>query len=443
VERTVSVGRFADAEESAFLPRVRDPLTRLGNREVFAAASREPSAGRSRSVVLIDLDQFKAVNDTYGHLNGDEVLRVVGDRLRARLGDENLLVRLSADEFAIVIPSAERSVCEGIARSVYDAIRDPITVAGSTLFLDAGIGIGLAHGELTLWELLSRAGASIDPLKRSGRLPRVVVFEERAHGDILDRLALSLDLRAALRREELVLHYQPIVDMASRSAVGFEALVRWSHPLRDTIAPLRFIPLAEESGLMPELGEWVLEQACTEARAWGEKMEQPPYVSVNISIRQLEDPGFIRRFQRAVTRSGLEPNRLKIEVTESVLATNLGEVGPSLETVRGMGVGVLLDDFGTGYSSLGYVRELPLDGVKLDRIFTRDLTVSAGAWTLARAVIALLGQLDLEIIAEGLETAAHLAQLRSLGCHVGQGYYFARPGPSDSLQFEDLGRVSA
>jgi len=195
VERTASVGPFADAEESRSLRRLRDQLTGLGDREVFAAASHEPSAGRSRSVVLIDLDQFKAINDTYGHLNGDEVLRVVGDRLRSRLGEENLLVRLSADEFAIVIPSADRLVCETVARSMYDAIREPIALAGSTLFLDAGIGIALAYGELTLWELLSRAGASIDPLKCSGRLPRVVVFDECTHGEVLDRLALSSSLQ--------------------------------------------------------------------------------------------------------------------------------------------------------------------------------------------------------------------------------------------------------
>jgi EAL domain-containing protein (putative c-di-GMP-specific phosphodiesterase class I) len=165
-------------------------------------------------------------------------------------------------------------------------------------------------------------------------------------------------------------------------------------------------------------------------------------VSVNISIRQLEDPDFIDRFDRALSVSGLPPQRLKIEVTESVLANGIAAVKPQLEGIREMGVGVLLDDFGTGYSSLGYIRELPLDGVKLDRIFSRDLTVSAGAWALARAIVTLIGQLDLEMIAEGLETAAHLAQLRSLGCHIGQGFYFARPERADQLQFEQLGRTT-
>lgn len=395
-----------------------------------------------RSVVLIDLDQFKAINDTYGHGNGDRVLQEVARRLRAAAG-RHTPVRLSSDEFAVVVASAERSVCEELAAGIYDAIRRPIELDGSTLFLDAGIGIALAHGELTLWELVSRAGASIRPLKRRGKLPRIVVYEDGAHGEILDTLALSLDLRAALMRDELVLHYQPLVDMASRRALGFEALVRWVHPVRGLIPPLRFVPLAEDAGLMSELGEWVLTEACTQARGWPAHGDEPaPFVSVNISIRQLEDPDFIIRFKRALRRSGLDPRRLKVEVTESVLANGVGAVSPVLAAMREMGVGVLLDDFGTGYSSLGYIRDLPLDGVKLDRVFTRDLTVSAGAWALARSIVTMIGQLRLEVIAEGLETAAHLAQLRSLGCQVGQGFYFARPGPAETLQFEQLGRTS-
>jgi diguanylate cyclase (GGDEF)-like protein len=413
-----------------------DALTGLGNRAVLDSQAYAPAALR-RSVILIDLDQFKAINDTYGHTNGDRVLREVGRRLRTAAAP-HLPVRLSGDEFAIVVGSAERAVCEALAASVYDAIREPIELDGSTLFLDAGVGIALAHGELTLWELVSRAGASILRLKRRGQLPRIVVYEDAQHGEILDTLALSLDLRAALAREQLVLHYQPLVDMATRKALGFEALVRWVHPIRGMIPPLRFVPLAEDTGLMSELGEWVLTQAC----AWEGREGDAPYVSVNISIRQLEDPDFIVRFERALGTSGLDPTRLRIEITESVLANGVAAVKPQLEAIRAMGVSVLLDDFGTGYSSLGYIRELPLDGVKLDRVFTRDLTVSAGAWALARSVVTLIGQLELEMIAEGLETAAHLAQLRSLGCHIGQGFYFAKPTGADRLRFEQLGRTS-
>jgi diguanylate cyclase (GGDEF)-like protein len=427
----------ADPQSAFLYGDVGDALTGLGGREVLDSPA-YAVAGARCSVILVDLDQFKAINDTYGHANGDRVLREVAQRLRNAAGP-HLPVRLGADEFAIVVSSAERAVCEGLAESIHDAIRAPLVLDGSTVYLEAGIGIALAHGELTLWELVSRAGASIRPLKRSGRLPRIVVYEDAHHGEILDTLALSLDLRAALARHQLVLHYQPLVDMASRRALGFEALVRWVHPIRGVIAPLRFIPLAEDTGLMPELGEWVLTQACIQARAW-EGAAEAPYVSVNISIRQLEDPDFIARFERALEASGLAPARLKIEITESVLAGGVAAVKPQLEALRAIGVGVLLDDFGTGYSSLGYIRELPLDGVKLDRLFTRDLTVSAGAWALARAVVTLVSQLGLEMIAEGLETAAHLAQLRSLGCHIGQGFYFAKPMRADHLQFDQLGR---
>lgn len=395
------------------------------------------------SVLLVDLDHFKAVNDTYGHETGDEVLRVIGRRLLEAAGAAELVVRLSSDEFVIAVRSTDRADCERLAYQLHMAVVEPIELAGATLFIDASIGIALADGERTLWQLISRAGASIYTVKRSGRLPKIALFESGAHGEILDTLALSLDLRAALTRKELVLHYQPIVNMASREAVGFEALIRWSHPTRGLIPPLRFIPLAEESGLMPDLGRWVLEQACKQALAWQNRGPNAPYVSVNLSIRQLEDPDFVPRFRESLQRSGLPPHQLKVEVTESVLATDFDTVTPPLEELRRLGVGVLLDDFGTGYSSLGYVRELPLDGVKLDRIFTRDLTVSAGAWTLARSVVGLISQLGLEIIAEGLETAAHLAQLRSLGCHIGQGYYFARPAPPEELQFERLGRATA
>jgi diguanylate cyclase (GGDEF)-like protein len=420
--------------------RERDRLTGVGNRALLDRLALDTTQTGHLSVLIVDLDQFRAINDSYGHAIGDLVLREVAQRLSSVAGEGNLVARLASDEFAVVVTSRERSICQALACTVYDAIRVPLEVAGMTLFLDAGVGIALADGEQSLWQLVSRAGASIHDLKRSGRLPKIVLFDPATHGAILDTFALSLDLRAALTRDELVLHYQPIVEMATRRVMGFEALVRWSHPIRGTIPPLEFIPLVEDLGLMPEFGAWVLEEACREARSWSDQQEKPPFVTVNVSIRQLEDPDFTARFGLALAHSGCDPRQVKIEVTESVLASDVETVTPPLKALRAIGVGVLLDDFGTGYSSLGYVRELPLDGVKLDRIFTRDLTISAGAWTLARSVITLLSQLDLEIIAEGLETAAHLAQLRSLGCHVGQGYYFARPMPRGSLAF---GEVSA
>jgi EAL domain-containing protein (putative c-di-GMP-specific phosphodiesterase class I) len=218
--------------------------------------------------------------------------------------------------------------------------------------------------------------------------------------------------------------------MVSRKTVGFEALVRWVHPERGVVAPLRFIPMAEQIGLMPELGAWVLHEACRQAAGWRTQFNEVPYVSVNLSTRQLEDPDFADRFRDAVESTSIAPGQLVVEVTESVLATKLDGLVAPLEALRAMGARVYLDDFGTGYSSLGYVRELPLDGVKLDRVFIQDLTTSDDAWAIARAVVALLTKLGLSLTAEGIESAAHLAQLRSLGCGQGQGFYFGRPQPA-------------
>jgi diguanylate cyclase (GGDEF)-like protein/PAS domain S-box-containing protein len=415
-----------------------DPLTGVWNRrrlEDVAADGPEPAG---RSVVLIDLDQFKAVNDTYGHHVGDGVLRIVAERLKQVADDGAVLVRLGGDEFAAVLPTGDRSVAQALGTRVHDAIRRPMTVESVNLFINCSIGIATGSGDAPLSLLMTHADASMLHVKRGGTTRRVTVFDPAVHAGMLDALALSIDLRAALSRNELALHYEPIVDMPTRRPLGFEALLRWSHPEQGMIMPGAFIPLAEQSGLMPELGTWVLEQACAQAKAWQERFVDPPFVSVNLSIRQLEDPDFVCSFERTLQQIGLDPQQLTVEITESVFATDLDTVAAPLKTLRGLGVRVLLDDFGTGYSSLGYIRELPLDGVKLDRVFTRDLTVRDDAWTIARAIAGLLGKLGMSLIAEGLESAAHLAQLRSLGCSVGQGYYFARPHPAAELSFEGL-----
>jgi EAL domain-containing protein (putative c-di-GMP-specific phosphodiesterase class I) len=249
----------------------------------------------------------------------------------------------------------------------------------------------------------------------------------------LEDFALGSELRGALARDEFILHYQPIIDMGTRRTVGFEALARWQRPGLGLVSPGIFIPLAEQAGLMPELGQWVLEQACREANTWEARDGEFPYVSVNLSVHQLQDPEFAARFRRALAASELAPERLIVEVTETVMASESETLAVPLEELRRLGVRVYVDDFGTGYSSLGYIRDLPLDGVKLDRAFARDLTTSADAWALARAIVALFKDLKLAVTAEGIESAAQLAQLRSLGCVYAQGYYFARPGPAHAV----------
>jgi len=421
----------------------RDPLTGLANRGVLTDLEAPRPGGPGCAVVLVDLDQMRAVNAIYGYRAGDTVLCTVARRLQAIVGIGDVLVRLGGDEFAVVVASGDRSIAEAIGHQAHDAIREPISVEGVSVFVGSTVGIAVGDCEEPLSRVLSRADAAILHVQRGGGARRVVRFDPEIHAHVVDTLALSIDLRAALSREELLLHYQPIVDMVTRRPLGFEALVRWTHPERGMVPPSTFIPLAEQTGLMPELGAWVLEEACRQAQSWQRQFVDAPYVSVNLSVRQLEDPDFADMFAGTLQAAGLAPELLTVEVTESAVATDLDTVVAPLDALRKQGVRVLLDDFGTGYSSLGYIRDLPLDGVKLDQAFTRDLTVSEDAWAIARAVVALLRKLGLSVIAEGIETASHLAQLRSLGCRVGQGYYFARPKAPDALRLDGLQRHAA
>jgi diguanylate cyclase (GGDEF)-like protein len=409
-----------------------DALTGLGNRASLAHIA-DGALAPGRALVVVDLDEFKAINDTFGHAAGDLVLQGVAERLRSAVRPDDHVVRLGGDEFAALLSDADESVSRAVAARFLATLEDPLEVDGQTIFVRASVGVAVARPGESLAALLPHADASMYRAKSSSGLEQISVFDPATHHQILDNLALASDLRGAVARSELILHYQPIVDMASRETVGYEALVRWQHPERGMVPPGTFIPFAEQGGLMPEIGEWVLEHACLEASTWHTPGADGPYISVNLSVRQLQDPDFLARFNRALIRSGLPPRGLVVEVTETALATEQETIRAPLDELRQLGVRVYIDDFGTGYSSLGYIRDLPLDGVKLDQAFARDLTTSAEAWALAQAIIALLDNLDLAVTAEGVESAAQLAQLRSLGCEYAQGYYFARPQPASAL----------
>lgn len=410
----------------------RDPLTGTLSRPSLNLSGARPGIARG-AVVLVDLQGLRGINHLYGTDAGDEVLVTVAGRLRALRDGTVTVARVNGGEFALLLDEHDPSGAERLGHDARAAIRRPVAAAGRTMLVDASVGVaGGDAGEPTS-ELLGRAEIALHQAKAHGRTPRVAIYDPHVHADELEAQALGTDLRNAVTDGELQLHFQPIVNMVTRTTVGCEALLRWSHPIRGTVPPMRFIPVAEAEGLMPEIGGWVLERACEQARAWGEQLAAAPYVTVNLSVRQLEQPEFVEDFEATLARTGAKPHQLKVELTETVLARDIATVCRPLEALRELGVGVLLDDFGTGYSSLGYLRELPLDGVKLDQIFTRDLTVSTGAWKLARSVLGTVAQQGLVIIAEGLETAAHLAQLRSLGCTIGQGYYFGRPAPTEEL----------
>jgi diguanylate cyclase (GGDEF)-like protein len=407
----------------------RDGLTGLGNRVRLAQLGDEsPSSGWV--LVDIDLDDFKGINDTFGHTTGDLVLQAVADLLRGVAGPEDVLLRLGDDEFGVLLRDADEAAGRDLARRFLDQLEAGVETGGHSIYVRASVAIAAAAAGEALASALPRADASMYRAKASHNGENVSVFDPDRDRRVLDDFALGSELRGALARDEFILHYQPIIEIGTRHTVGFEALVRWHRPGLGLVSPATFIPLAERSGLMPELGQWILEQACREANEWRAQHGEFPYVSVNLSVHQLQDQRFTTRFRTALDAAGLPPERLIVEVTETVMASESDAISAPLEELRRLGVRVYVDDFGTGYSSLGYIRDLPLDGVKLDRAFTRDLTTSADAWALARAIVALFQDLKLAVTAEGIESAAQLAQLRSLGCVHAQGFYFARPGPA-------------
>jgi diguanylate cyclase (GGDEF)-like protein len=438
-ERERLVGQLSQVNAELAHAAIHDVLTGLGNRDLLTRVNEErgPGPQASRALVLIDLDDFKAINDTFGHETGDRVLQAVADRVRASVRPQDLVVRLGGDEFAVLLSGADEELSCAVATRFLATLEQPLEIASHAIFVRASVGVAVGTEGESLATLMRRADASMYRAKSSDSPDPISVFDPSTHHQILENLALASDLRGALARDELVLHYQPIVELATRRTVGFEALVRWQHPEHGLVPPMTFIPLAEQGGLMPDIGAWVLEQACREASRWPAGADgTAPYISVNLSVRQLQDADFPARFHRALQHARLPLDRLVVEVTETALATEQEAIRAPLEQLRALGIRVYIDDFGTGYSSLGYIRELPLDGVKLDRTFARDLTTSSEAWTLAQAIVALLDDLGLSLTAEGIESAAQLAQLRSLGCVYAQGYYFARPQPAEAL--EDL-----
>jgi diguanylate cyclase (GGDEF)-like protein len=411
---------------------LRDGLTGLGNRVRLAQMGDDDSTS-GRVLVVIDLDDFKGINDTFGHATGDLVLQSVADLLRGAAVAEDVLLRLGDDEFGALLTDADEEAGRGLAARFLASLERGVEVNGYMIFLGASVAIAVAAPGEPLASAMRRADASMYHAKSSSNGDKVSVFDPVRDRQVLDDFALGSELRGALARDEFILHYQPIIDMGTRHTVGFEALVRWQRPGLGLVSPTTFIPLAEQRGLMPELGQWILEAACREANTWEARDGQVPYVSVNLSVHQLQDPDFAVRFQSALQAARLPPERLIVEVTETVMASQSDALVLPLEELRRLGVRVYVDDFGTGYSSLGYIRDLPLDGVKLDRAFAQDLTTSADALALARAIVALFHDLKLAVTAEGIESAAQLAQLRSLGCVHAQGFYFARPGPAHAI----------
>jgi diguanylate cyclase (GGDEF)-like protein len=433
--------RLVDAAQRGAL---YDPTTGLPNRELLTDRIGHALAGQRTgdpteiAVILLDLDGFKVINESLGHVVGDRLLSAVGQRLANGVRPGDTVARFGGDEFGVILdPVAGEAEARRIADRLGVDLRLPFALDGRDWFISASLGVAIGGpGHATPDELLRQAEIAMVQAKTDAA-SRLAVFHRSMDDQTRERVDLELDLRGAIERHELRVHYQPIVDLASDAIVGFEALVRWQHPTRGLVPPLAFIPLAEETGLIVPLGRWVLETACREAARWRRPAHHrgptPLFVSVNLSARQFVQTDLIDDVAHILAATGLAAEALELEITESVVMDQSETGVRALSRLRDLGVRLVLDDFGTGYSSLAYLKHLPLDTIKIDRSFVAGLEGKADR-SIVEAVIALAHGLGIGVVAEGIETDSQAARLRELGCDLGQGYRFARPMPADDAR---------
>ena len=420
---------------------LHDPLTGLPNRHLVLDRADQVLARARRmdvpvTALFVDIDGFKQINDRFGHKTGDDVLRQVAERLASVLRESDTVGRLGGDEFVLVLdctgPDAAHP--DQVAERILTALRRPLALpqAGPAPFaISASIGIASALAD-SAEDLLQHADIAMYQAKAAGK-GGYVVFEASMQAAIADRLNLELDLADALHAEQLYLEYQPVLNLTSGTVVSVEALLRWAHPTRGVIAPDGFIPIAEASGMIAPIGRWVLAQACQQAAHWRAKGHAIG-VSVNVSPRQFDRAEFVEEVRAALDDSGLEPAWLTLEVTEAMLVRRPAATIVLLSELKRLGVGIAVDDFGTGYSSLGYLRQFPIDAVKIDRSFVSDLASSADADALARTLIQLGKTLGIQTLAEGVEQHSQARQLRDEGCDLAQGFLFARALAPEALE---------
>ncbi|MFH0750578.1 MAG: EAL domain-containing protein, partial [Chloroflexota bacterium] len=415
-----------------------DTLTGLPNRSFFmdrvthALGGAPPDEATPRAVLLFDLDRFKVINESLGHADGDQLLAAVGRRFADALRPADTLARLGGDEFAVLVDGlGGEAAAEALARRMVEALAPPFYVQGRGTHVAASVGVAMSRaGTQSASDLLREAEIALYRAKADAN-DRVALFHPRMSASSMDRQELELDLRLAIERDELRVHYQPLVDLRTGRTLGHEALVRWEHPTRGLLQPLAFIPLAEETGLILAIDDVVLAEACRQARVW-QRLDPGLaglVVSVNLSARQFARPDLVARIAAVLAETGLPPATLELEITESLAMSDAEATGVTLGALHKLGVRVALDDFGTGYSSLAYLSQLPLDVIKIDRSFVAGLHDSPANLAIVRAVIGLAQALGIAVIAEGIEREDQLTELRDLGCDRGQGFLFARPLP--------------
>ena len=421
-----------ELQEQLRLQALFDPLTGLANRAFFHeqlehAVSIRTETEAETAVVFVDLDQFKQINDQYGHSVGDEVLSVLGERMKSVIRAGDSVARLGGDEFAVLLTSVQEPAEAAIvAERLVERITAPIDVAGRHLLVTASVGIALGSSGA---ELLKQADAAMYRAKLHGDAD-YAFYDDELDQAALNRFKRIGELREAIAGKQFSLAYQPVVNLDPFEVVGLEALLRWQHPTRGEIQPLDFIPLAEESGLIVHIGRWVLLEACFYASRLRELLGRDVEIAVNVSARQLQHPEFVDHVDNALQRADLPAHLLTLELTESVLVASGERAEQQLNVLKDRGVKLALDDFGTGYASLAYLQRLPVDIVKIDRSFTAKIDSGAADLALLEGIVGLGKALGLQLVAEGIERVAQQGIVQDLGCHGAQGFHFGRPAPA-------------
>ena len=411
-----------------------DSLTQLPNRAFFESRLRDAFMyGQPFALLLIDVNDFKIVNDSYGHLVGDHVLRGIAARIQEACQEDQVAARWGGDEFAVLSENLpDLDTAQAVAERIVDNIMQPLEIEeDASLYPKASVGVVIPKGGESFADLLRKVDIAMYKSKNYRNDSKITFFEDSMLDRFMDRLALKQDFEKALRSQELRVYYQPIYDYQANRFAKCEALVRWQHPDRGLLTPFHFVDLAEESGLISKMGQQVLIQSCQDARVWADA-GCDMNISVNVSASQLQEPGFFQSIQRTMDENEISPEQLTIEITESVLVTNADESSKLLGQLKDVGIRVAIDDFGVGYSSLQYLAKLPVDIVKIDKTFVHELNEESGSgYRLFEAMVNLGRTLRLDIVAEGIETKEHERQVRAFGCDFGQGYLYSKPVPLD------------
>jgi len=417
-----------------------DVLTGLANRTAFVELLRQRLVNeRQLAVMFVDLDDFKKVNDTLGHTVGDELLVSVAGRLAQGSRESDLVARFGGDEFAVMLCDVNASDAYHVGQRILNQLKSPFQLCGRTVTVRASGGIAVSAGDLPtnvndrIVELMRQADLAMYTSKTE-RTHGITVFHEGMQSEMMDRLALESDLHRALGSDELGVVYQPIVDLGTDDIVGVEALLRWQHPVRGAIAPTSFIPVAEQTGMIVPLTLWVVRQACTQLREWdASPTTRGLAVAINISGRLVVEPGIGSAIARELFHAGIDPHRVVLEITESLLMEDRPQAIQTLCQLRALGMRLSVDDFGTGYSSLARLNTLPIDEVKIDKTFVAQMVRGGAGETIVRATVAMAHGLGLRVVAEGVENPVQLESLRDMACDEAQGYLFGRPIPAEDV----------